>query len=111
MAAGLAVLSAAGFGAAGVTSGSLASAWQATMVGGAVTKGSTVALLQSVSMGGLGLAQGVVVTGGLAVGFAAFCDRVGQLEGRLEGLAVQTARWATETAVVIGGRVVELDLP
>ena len=111
LAAGPAVLSAVGFGASGVTAGSLASTWQATMVGGAVAKGSTFALLQSVSMGGLGLAQGVVVTSGLAVGFAAFCDRVGELEGRLEGLAVQSARWATETAVIVGGKVVELDLP
>uniref|UniRef100_A0A131Z4Q6 Interferon alpha-inducible protein n=1 Tax=Rhipicephalus appendiculatus TaxID=34631 RepID=A0A131Z4Q6_RHIAP len=63
-----ALLAAAGFGAAGVTAGSMASATQATM-GGFVAKGSIFALCQSWGAAGLPLAaKGVAAAAGAWLG-------------------------------------------
>lgn len=63
------VLSALGFGAAGVTAGSMAATAQSTFYGAAVTSGSTFALLQSAGSAGIGTVSNVVIA--LSAGTAA----------------------------------------
>eukprot|EP00445_Apocalathium_hangoei_P059530 CAMPEP_0204091452 /NCGR_PEP_ID=MMETSP0360-20130528/189412_1 /ASSEMBLY_ACC=CAM_ASM_000342 /TAXON_ID=268821 /ORGANISM="Scrippsiella Hangoei, Strain SHTV-5" /LENGTH=265 /DNA_ID=CAMNT_0051040717 /DNA_START=90 /DNA_END=889 /DNA_ORIENTATION=- len=58
------ILSLFGFGVAGVTSGSLAALWQASM--GSIAAGSLFAVLQSVAAAGLGFTGAAVVTGSAA---------------------------------------------
>mmetsp|Transcript_104441 Transcript_104441/g.336627 ORF Transcript_104441/g.336627 Transcript_104441/m.336627 type:complete len:191 (+) Transcript_104441:93-665(+) len=65
------ILSLFGFTAAGVTSGSLAALWQASM--GSIAAGSLFAVLQSVAAAGLGFTGAAVVTGSAATGAIAFC--------------------------------------
>ena len=64
------VLSALGFGAAGVTAGSMAATAQSTFYGAAVTSGSTFALLQSAGAAGIGtVSYGVIaLSAGTAAG-------------------------------------------
>ncbi|XP_065305374.1 interferon alpha-inducible protein 27-like protein 2A [Dermacentor albipictus] len=62
-------LGAIGFGAAGVTAGSMAAAAQATM-GGFVAKGSLFALCQSWGAAGIPVvAKGVLATAGAVLGY------------------------------------------
>ncbi|KAH7945797.1 hypothetical protein HPB49_015707 [Dermacentor silvarum] len=64
-----AALAAVGFGAAGVTVGSMAAAAQATM-GGFVAKGSVFALCQSWGAAGIPIvAKGAVATAGALLGY------------------------------------------
>ncbi|XP_068686184.1 interferon alpha-inducible protein 27-like protein 2B [Montipora foliosa] len=63
------VLSAAGFGAAGVTAGSMAAGAQSTFYGAAVASGSTFALLQSAGAAGISTISNVVIA--LSAGTAA----------------------------------------
>mmetsp|Transcript_6221 Transcript_6221/g.23460 ORF Transcript_6221/g.23460 Transcript_6221/m.23460 type:complete len:191 (-) Transcript_6221:188-760(-) len=65
------ILSLFGFGVAGVTSGSLAALWQASM--GSVAAGSAFAILQSIAAAGLGFTGAAVVTGSAATGAMTFC--------------------------------------
>ncbi|XP_068732917.1 interferon alpha-inducible protein 27-like protein 2B [Montipora capricornis] len=63
------VLSAAGFGAAGVTAGSMAAGAQSTFYGAAVESGSAFSLLQSAGAAGTGTVSNVVIA--LSAGTAA----------------------------------------
>mmetsp|Transcript_30274 Transcript_30274/g.76426 ORF Transcript_30274/g.76426 Transcript_30274/m.76426 type:complete len:189 (-) Transcript_30274:185-751(-) len=65
------ILGVFGFGVAGVTSGSLAALWQASM--GSVAAGSSFAILQSIAAAGLGGTGAAIVTGSAATGAMAFC--------------------------------------
>ncbi|XP_064621100.1 interferon alpha-inducible protein 27, mitochondrial-like [Lineus longissimus] len=74
------LLGAIGFGAAGVTAGSLAALWQSTM-GGTVAAGSLFSILQSIGAVGLGAATSLTVTGATGAAAFAFCAAFDRMIG------------------------------
>mmetsp|Transcript_41708 Transcript_41708/g.88884 ORF Transcript_41708/g.88884 Transcript_41708/m.88884 type:complete len:207 (+) Transcript_41708:62-682(+) len=103
-----AALTAAGFGAGGVTSGSLATAWQSSFGAAGIAKGSLFATLQSVSMGGLGASQGILMTGALATGFSAFCSQLDQLGNASSSFATTAARWISNMSVAAKDKIYQV---
>merc|ERR1712205_119842 len=73
------LLASIGFTAAGITGGSLAATWQATM--GSIGAGGIFATLQSVAMGGLGVTGSLTLAGGAGASATAFCKAVDKLCG------------------------------
>jgi hypothetical protein len=74
-------LSFVGFTTAGIAGGSLAAAWQATM-GGVVAGGSLFAILQAISVAGLGWSGTALISGTSATAAAAFCEWINIEEGK-----------------------------
>lgn len=70
-------LAMAGFGGTGVSAGSLAAAWQASM--GNVAGGSIFAVLQSWTMGGMSIAGTATMGGTVAAALLPFCRAVNDL--------------------------------
>lgn len=73
------VLASIGFTAAGITGGSLAATWQATM--GTIGTGGIFATLQSAAMGGLSMTGSLTLAGAAGTSATAFCKAVDKLCG------------------------------
>lgn len=71
------MLAAAGFSTLGITGGSLAATWQATM--GTIGAGSIFASLQSFAMGGLGVGGSLSLAGAGGASAISFCKAVDKL--------------------------------
>lgn len=71
------ILASAGFAAAGVTVGSLAATWQASV--GTIAAGGVYASLQSAAMGGLGATGAMSLAGATGTAALGFCKAVDSL--------------------------------
>jgi len=98
------ILAAAGFGAVGVTEGSLAAAWQSSF-GAGVAKGSLFATLQSLAMGGMGAGNAIVVSGSLATTFTSFCAQVKNLSHGTAHTATKAGHWLSNLTVKVGEQI------
>lgn len=71
------IVPAIGFGAAGVTAGSLAATYQSAVLGGTIASGSAFATLQSIGAAGLSAAANTAIVAGSAAasGVHTFCKK------------------------------------
>mmetsp|Transcript_69469 Transcript_69469/g.122869 ORF Transcript_69469/g.122869 Transcript_69469/m.122869 type:complete len:293 (+) Transcript_69469:88-966(+) len=98
------ILAAAGFGAVGVTEGSLAATWQSSF-GAGVAKGSLFATLQSLAMGGMGAGNAIVVSGSLAATFTSFCAQVKNLSHGAADTATKAGHWLSNLTVKVNDQI------